>query len=67
VEKNAKAKLARKGSDWIVANDVGVEGTMGGDENAVAIVSAGGIERWERMAKGAVARRLAERIAEELK
>jgi phosphopantothenoylcysteine decarboxylase/phosphopantothenate--cysteine ligase len=66
VEKNAKAKLARKGSDWIVANDVGVEGTMGGDENAVAIVSAGGIERWERMAKGAVARRLAERIAEEL-
>lgn len=67
VEKNAKAKLAKKGSDWIVANDVGVEGTMGGDENAVAIVSAGGIERWERMAKGAVARRLAERIAEELK
>ena len=36
---------------------------MGGDENAVAIVSAGGIEEWERMAKGAVARRLAERIA----
>jgi phosphopantothenoylcysteine decarboxylase/phosphopantothenate--cysteine ligase len=67
VEQNAKAKLARKGSDWIVANDVGVEGTMGGDENAVAIVSAGGIERWERMAKAAVARRLAERIAEELK
>jgi phosphopantothenoylcysteine decarboxylase/phosphopantothenate--cysteine ligase len=67
VEKNARAKLAKKGSDWIVANDVGVAGTMGGDENAVAIVSAGGIERWERMAKGAVARRLAERIAEELK
>ena len=28
---------------------------MGGDENAVAIVTARGIERWERMAKGAVA------------
>ena len=67
VEANAKAKLAKKGCDWIVANDVSVEGTMGGDENAVAIVSAGGIERWERMAKAAVARRLAERIAEELK
>jgi len=67
VEANAQAKLAKKGCDWIVANDVSVEGTMGGDENAVAIVSAGGIERWERMAKAAVARRLAERIAEELK
>jgi len=67
VEANAQAKLAKKGCDWILANDVSVEGTMGGDENAVAIVSAGGIERWERMAKAAVARRLAERIAEELK
>jgi phosphopantothenoylcysteine decarboxylase/phosphopantothenate--cysteine ligase len=67
VEVNAKAKLARKGCDWIVANDVSIEGTMGGDQNAVAIVSHGGIERWERMAKAAVARRLAERIAEELK
>jgi phosphopantothenoylcysteine decarboxylase/phosphopantothenate--cysteine ligase len=63
VEAHAKAKLARKGCDWIVANDVSIEGTMGGDQNAVALVSAGGIERWERMAKGEVARRLAERIA----
>ena len=38
-------------------------GTMGGDENAVAIVSKGGIERWDRLAKGEVARRLAARIA----
>lgn len=65
VEANAQAKLAKKGCDWIVANDVAVEGTMGGDENAVAIVSAGGIERWDRMPKGEVARRLAARIAEE--
>ncbi|WP_374470766.1 bifunctional phosphopantothenoylcysteine decarboxylase/phosphopantothenate--cysteine ligase CoaBC [Phenylobacterium sp.] len=67
VEAHARAKLAKKGCDWIVANDVSVEGTMGGDDNAVAIVSAGGIERWERMAKGEVAKRLAARIAEELK
>jgi len=66
VEAHAKAKLVRKGCDWIVANDVSIEGTMGGDQNAVALVSAGGIERWERMAKGEVARRLAERIAAEL-
>ena len=66
LEAHAKAKLVRKGCDWIVANDVSIEGTMGGDQNAVALVSAGGIERWERMAKGEVARRLAERIASEL-
>jgi phosphopantothenoylcysteine decarboxylase / phosphopantothenate---cysteine ligase len=67
VETHAKAKLSRKGCDWIVANDVSVAGTMGGDDNAVALVTARGIERWERMAKGAVARRLADRIAQEFK
>jgi phosphopantothenoylcysteine decarboxylase/phosphopantothenate--cysteine ligase len=66
MEAHARTKLAKKGCDWIVANDVSVAGTMGGDDNAVALVSAGGIEQWERMAKGAVARRLAERIAQEL-
>jgi phosphopantothenoylcysteine decarboxylase / phosphopantothenate---cysteine ligase len=65
LEAHARAKLGKKGCDWIVANDVSVAGTMGGDDNAVAIVSAGGIERWERMAKGEVARRLAQRIAAE--
>jgi phosphopantothenoylcysteine decarboxylase/phosphopantothenate--cysteine ligase len=66
VETYAQAKLARKGCDWIVANDVSVAGVMGGDDNAVSIVSKGGIERWERTAKSEVARRLADRIAEEL-
>ena len=66
VEAHASAKLARKGCDWIVANDVSVEGTMGGDQNAVAIVSRAGIERWDRLPKGEVARRLAARIAEEI-
>ncbi|MDP3173962.1 MAG: bifunctional phosphopantothenoylcysteine decarboxylase/phosphopantothenate--cysteine ligase CoaBC [Phenylobacterium sp.] len=66
VEAHARAKLGRKGCDWIVANDVSVAGTMGGDENAVAIVSSQGVERWERTAKSAVARKLARRIAKEL-
>lgn len=66
LEAHASAKLAKKGCDWIVANDVSIAGTMGGDQNAVALVRAGGIERWERMAKGEVARRLAARIAQEL-
>ena len=39
---------------------------MGGDDNTVAIVSRKGVERWDRLSKGAVARKLAERIAEEL-
>ncbi|MDP3746699.1 MAG: bifunctional phosphopantothenoylcysteine decarboxylase/phosphopantothenate--cysteine ligase CoaBC [Phenylobacterium sp.] len=66
VETYAKAKLARKGCDWIVANDVSLEGVMGGDDNTVSIVTAGGIERWERTAKSQVASRLAARMAQEL-
>ncbi len=66
VETYAKAKLARKGCDWIVANDVSVEGVMGGDDNTVSIVTAGGIERWERTAKSQVAQKLAARMAQEL-
>lgn len=69
VIEHARAKLARKGCDWIVANDVsGGPGNsvMGGDGNTVHIVTAGGVESWPRMDKGAVATRLAERIMEEL-
>jgi phosphopantothenoylcysteine decarboxylase/phosphopantothenate--cysteine ligase len=66
VEAYAKAKLAKKGCDWIVANDVSVAGTMGGDENAVSIVTADRIERWDRTAKSEVARKLALRMAQAL-
>ncbi|QBX99627.1 bifunctional phosphopantothenoylcysteine decarboxylase/phosphopantothenate--cysteine ligase CoaBC [Rhodophyticola sp. CCM32] len=63
----AQAKLARKGCDWIVANDVSPgTGIMGGAENAVHLITADGVEEWPRMAKGAVAARLAARIAEAL-
>jgi len=67
VEGNAKAKLARKGCDWIVANDVADAWVMGGDENAVLLVTKSGVDRWERAAKTDVARRLALKIAEALK
>jgi phosphopantothenoylcysteine decarboxylase/phosphopantothenate--cysteine ligase len=61
---HARAKLARKGCDWIVANDVSPgTGIMGGTENAVTLVSAAGEEVWARMSKDEVARRLADRIA----
>ena len=61
---NATAKRARKGCDWIVANDVSPEtGIMGGTENAVTLISDATAESWPRMSKGDVARQLAQRIA----
>ncbi len=64
---NAAAKRARKGCDWIVANDVSPKtGIMGGAENAVVLITGDGAEEWPRMGKDAVARRLAARIAEAL-
>jgi len=62
---NAQAKLARKGADFIVANDVSPStGIMGGDRNRVRIVSKNGVEEWPDMSKDEVAERLAARIAE---
>ena len=61
---NAAAKLARKGCDWIVANDVSpASGIMGGAENAVHLLTRAGAEHWPRLAKEEVATRLAARIA----
>jgi phosphopantothenoylcysteine decarboxylase/phosphopantothenate--cysteine ligase len=69
---NAKAKLARKGCDWIVANDVSpATGVMGGDSNTVHLLSRidGNGERinidsWPVMTKDEVANTLVNRIAE---
>ncbi|MFO1142060.1 MAG: bifunctional phosphopantothenoylcysteine decarboxylase/phosphopantothenate--cysteine ligase CoaBC [Amaricoccus sp.] len=64
---NATAKRARKSADWILANDVSpATGIMGGTENAVTLVTATGAEPWPRIAKDAVAERLADRVAEAL-
>jgi phosphopantothenoylcysteine decarboxylase/phosphopantothenate--cysteine ligase len=66
VEMHARAKLTRKGCDWIVANDVTQPGVMGGTENAVMIVSKAGVERWERAGKDEVAMKIAQRIAKDI-
>jgi len=64
---NAKSKLARKGCDWIVANDVSPEGgVFGGDRNTVHIVTRGGVESWPAMGKDEVAIALVARIAQAL-
>jgi phosphopantothenoylcysteine decarboxylase / phosphopantothenate---cysteine ligase len=67
VIQNAKAKLNRKGCDWIVANDVSPEtGIMGGESNAVHLVTAEGVEAWPSQSKDDVARALVARIADAL-
>ena len=67
VEAHATAKRARKGCDWIVANDVSPgTGIMGGTENAVIIIDDAGADHWPRMSKTDVATRLAQRIADAL-
>ncbi len=61
---HARAKLAKKGADWIVANDVSPENNVfGGDENSVVLVSQSGDEAWPKSSKQDVAERLVERIA----
>ena len=65
VLEHATAKRIRKTADWIVANDVSGD-VMGGADNSVHLVTATGVESWERLPKDAVAARLADRIADAL-
>ena len=58
----AAAKRARKGCDWIVANDVGGTGIMGGEENEVLLLSGEGAQAWPKLSKREVAGLLAEKI-----
>jgi phosphopantothenoylcysteine decarboxylase/phosphopantothenate--cysteine ligase len=67
VTANAKAKLASKGCDWILANDVSpATGIMGGDTNTIQFVSATGVEAWPPQSKDDVASMLIARIADAL-
>ena len=64
VIEHAKAKLARKGCDWILANDVSPEtGIMGGDSNTIHLVTADNVENWPPQSKSEVAALLVARIA----
>jgi phosphopantothenoylcysteine decarboxylase / phosphopantothenate---cysteine ligase len=65
---NAKAKLTRKGCDWIVANDVSsATGVMGGDRNTVHLLARDGaeisVDSWPVMTKEQVANELVARVA----
>lgn len=65
LEANARAKLSRKGCDWIVGNDVS-DDVFGSDGNAVLLITRDGTETWPRQSKAEIARALASRIAEHL-
>jgi phosphopantothenoylcysteine decarboxylase/phosphopantothenate--cysteine ligase len=65
---HAREKLAAKGCDWIVANDVSPEtGVFGGDRNTVHLVTASGVDSWPPQSKDQVAKSLVARIAGSLK
>ncbi|MCO5064039.1 MAG: bifunctional phosphopantothenoylcysteine decarboxylase/phosphopantothenate--cysteine ligase CoaBC [Rhizobiaceae bacterium] len=67
LDRNAQAKLKKKGADFIVANDVShAGGVMGGDRNRVRIVSKQGVDVWPDFSKEETAERLARLIAERL-
>ncbi|HBF29936.1 bifunctional phosphopantothenoylcysteine decarboxylase/phosphopantothenate--cysteine ligase CoaBC [Rhizobium sp.] len=67
VEDNGRTKLARKGADLIVANDVSPEtGIMGGERNRVKLITKDSIEDWPDMDKNSVAEQLAGKIAQML-
>ena len=62
---HAQAKLARKGCDWILANDVSpAVGTFGGDRNTIHLVTPDGVEDWPTLSKRDVGRRLVQTIIE---
>ncbi|WP_373476576.1 bifunctional phosphopantothenoylcysteine decarboxylase/phosphopantothenate synthase [Sphingorhabdus sp.] len=65
IAEHAQAKLAKKGCDWIVANDVSGD-VMGGANNAFHIVTRDGIESWPYSPKDVIARKLMERVADAL-
>ncbi|HEY1857874.1 bifunctional phosphopantothenoylcysteine decarboxylase/phosphopantothenate--cysteine ligase CoaBC [Acidocella sp.] len=64
LEAYAQAKRTRKKCDWIVANDVGGTGIMGGERNEVLLLTETGAEAWPVMDKHAVAEKLAQRIGQ---
>jgi phosphopantothenoylcysteine decarboxylase/phosphopantothenate--cysteine ligase len=65
IVEHAQAKLAKKGCDWIVANDVSGD-VMGGANNAFHIVTRDGVESWPDSPKDVIARKLMERVADAL-
>lgn len=63
LEDHARAKLSKKGCDWIVANDVS-QGVFGTDRNDVTLVTKSGADNWPTGSKTDIAERLVRKISE---
>ena len=63
---NAKAKIEKKGCDFLIANDISRKDIgFGVDENEVSILDKnGGITKLEKASKGVIARKIWERVVE---
>lgn len=59
---NAKEKMARKGCDWIVANDVSGGKGFDKNENQISLITKDGEENWPLQSKKQVAEKLVEKI-----
>ena len=66
VIEHAKKKLAKKGCDWIIANDISGD-VMGGDHNQVHLITKSSEVQWPNMEKIGVALRLADEIEKHFK
>ena len=66
---HARAKRARKGCDWIVANDVsgGAQSVMGADSNAATLITPTGETAWPLMSKTAIAEKLTAAVVDAFK
>jgi phosphopantothenoylcysteine decarboxylase / phosphopantothenate---cysteine ligase len=65
IVENGKAKLRKKGCDWIVANDVSAStGTFGGEENQVFLLKGTSAESWPKQSKQGVAKTLGTHISD---
>jgi phosphopantothenoylcysteine decarboxylase / phosphopantothenate---cysteine ligase len=61
-----QAKRLKKGCDWIVANDVSGD-VMGGESNAVTLITSNGHETWAKATKLSIATQLVAKISDELR
>jgi phosphopantothenoylcysteine decarboxylase/phosphopantothenate--cysteine ligase len=64
LKNNATSKLLTKGCDWILANDVSSGNVFGDDENQITFISKNKTEKWDKMSKNSVAKKLSSNISE---
>ncbi len=60
---HARAKLKRKGCDWLLANDVGAHSNVfGGDANHIILMDSSGEDDWGTLSKRDAGHKLAQRL-----